>query len=354
MENIEGLTAQIEQLKPYQKSMLEKIVSQLSVVNSIDTDAITATEMVCRKCGKDYFVKNGHSPGKRQRYKCKHCAGTQCVDANTPMYALKLKDKWSDFVVLMLDKDVRKTCDSIAEALDVERKTAHAWRHKFASSVAKMLPLEIAEEVEADEVYFPFCVKGVIGKEKYEVWHGKQHPDNVETDLREREQIQESESYQDIYLCLHNRNADFDFFPIKIQKKGNVSEADLTQIFQTIDLKQKTVITDRETSMAASVKKIDDVNHLTFKSSDMKKGNIEHPNVHNNHINGLMKILRDWLKQFNGVSAKYLPNYLKWFRFQRLYNFENVKAFVTYTLTDQSAYARHKATFENYNAYNSI
>jgi hypothetical protein len=35
MENIEGLTAQIEQLKPYQKSMLEKIVSQLSVVISL-------------------------------------------------------------------------------------------------------------------------------------------------------------------------------------------------------------------------------------------------------------------------------------------------------------------------------
>jgi hypothetical protein len=172
--------------------------------------------------------------------------------------------------------------------------------------------------------------------------------------LRIQEKIQEADSWQDIHLCLHNRNGDFNFFPIKIQKKGNVSEADLTRIFQTMDLKNKTLITDRETSMKASIKHIEGVNHLTFKSSDMKQGKMEDPNIHNNHINGLMKILRDWLKQFNGVSTKYLSNYLTWFRFIRLFNFENVKTFVAYTLTDQSAYATHKATFENYKAYNTV
>jgi transposase-like protein len=142
MENYEEISAQIAKLKPYQKRKLEKFVSQLSVINSINQETILASEMECRKCGSGYFVKNGHSPGGAQRYKCKHCGCTQCIDANTPLYCLKYKDKWADFVFLMLDQDLRKTCDSIAEEIDVERKTAHAWRHKFASSVAKILPLK--------------------------------------------------------------------------------------------------------------------------------------------------------------------------------------------------------------------
>jgi len=354
MKKYEAILAKIAGLKPYQKRKLEDYVSKLAVINSMDPQQLVDDEMVCRKCGEGHFVKNGRSPGGAQRYKCKHCGSTQCHDANTPLYCLKYKDKWTDFVFLMLDSDVRKTCDSIGKELEVDRKTAHAWRHKLGSSLAEVLPLEIEGEAEADEVYFPFCVKGVVGQEKFDVWHGIGHPDNQESALRKLEKEQEAESWQDIHLCLHNRDGDFDFHPIKIQKKGNVSEADLTRIFKGMGLDGKTIITDSEGSMKACMKKIEGVNHLTFKSSEMKQGQLESPNIHNNHINGLMNMLRDWLRQFNGVSSKYLSNYLKWFRFARLFSFENLRGFVENTLVDKGAYPRHRNTFETYKNYNTL
>lgn len=353
MEKAEELQKLIGNLKPYQKTRLEDILTKLSVVNKINPESDMLKDMQCRNCGGEIFVKNGHSPGKRQRYKCKACGSTQSVDANTPLYCLKYKDKWADFVFIMLDNQSDKTCENIAKKIDVEIKTVLTWRHKFSTALSKVKPLEIEDEVEIDEIYLPFCVKGVIGKEKYDVWIAKGYPDNQESEFRKEEKNKEEENAQSIFLCLHNRNGDFDFFPIKVHKKGIVSKADLEKILGNIDLKNKTLITDSEPSMKACISNIKGANHLTFKSYEVKEGILRQKNVHNNHINGLMKMAKDWLKQFNGVSTKYLTNYLKWFRFLRLFDFEQIRKFVKHTIEDKMAYLKYKNTFDTYKAFAS-
>lgn len=349
-----NLVNEIQNLKPYQYEKLLQIVQELSIVNHIDTNELARLEMICRQCGSKYFVKNGHSSGGYQRYQCKACKSTQSADANTPMYNLKLKNKWSDFVFIMLDSESSKECRKIAERLDISYKTAFSWRHKFAISLSKVSSLNLAQEVEADEIYLPFTVKGVIGKEKYSTWKGLNHPGNQESDFRIKEQKKEKEAHQNIFMCIHNRNNDFAFYPIKTLKKGIVSETDLNSIFEEFDLKNKTVITDSEPSMKASLKKIKGVNHLTFKSYEMKKGIMRQKNIHNNNINNTMKLLKDWLKTFNGVSSKYLQNYLIWFRFIRLFNFSKITETVGLTLSDKTAYPSFKSIFDNYRKFASI
>jgi transposase-like protein len=207
--------------------------------------------------------------------------------------------------------------------------------------------LSIGQEVELDEVYFPFCVKGRIGKEKYDVWINECDPKNQESQLRKEEKIKESEHHQVIILCSHNRDNDFDFQPIKIQKKGIVSEADLKRICP-YELKDKTVITDSEPSIKAFVKSIDQANHQTFKSSDIKKGIIVETNVHNNNINNTMMRLKKWLENFNGVSTKYLNLYLKWFRFENLFSISVIRKMVKSSLTDKKTYPNFQSIFLNY------
>ena len=102
-----------------------------------------------------------------------------------------------------------------------------------------------------DEVYFPFTVKGVIGKEKFDTYISPDHPQNIESELRKKEKVMEEEKYQVIFLCQHNRMGDFDFKPIKIQKKGIVSKADLERVIEGSDLAGKTILTDKEPSMIA-------------------------------------------------------------------------------------------------------
>ncbi len=346
----DNLDIEFDNLKPYQQKKIEELVDKFSVINDIDVGEIASVGMICRKCGFEHFVKNGRTRGV-QRYKCRACKSTQSHDANTPLYNLKLKDKWADFVFIMLDKDRCHTCESIAKDLDINYKTAHAWRHKLASSLNKSNNIELSSETELDEVYMPFTVKGVIGKEKYEEYYGPGDKNNVISELREQEIQMENDSYQSIYMCIHNREGDFDFIPIKIQKKGIVSEEDIKRIMSEIELSNKTIITDSEPSLKAFLNKIPGVNHLIFKSSDIKKGILKEKSIHNNNINNTMMLFKDWMKGFKGVSTKYLQNYMKWFRFNRLFELSKIREMLNFSLSDKQAYPRFKMLFKDYFAF---
>lgn len=341
----------IDDLKPYQQEILHRLINKFAMINQIDiSEEVSNTQMQCRKCGHTEFVKNG-TYKNRQRYKCRQCQTTQFADANTALYNLKLKDKWVDFVTLMLEQKENKSCSQIAEKLDINKKTAYSWRHKMLTSLNELHPLETGTEIELDEVYFGFCVKGRIGKEKYNEYYGPEHPDNKESELRKEEKKMEAENYQVIYMCEHNRNNDFNFSPIKIQKKGIVSEQDIERVLAPIDFKEKTVITDSELSLRAYFAKQDNVEHQTFKSSDIKQGVVKQKDIHNNNINNAMMRLRDWMKNFKGVSTKYLSNYLKWFRLINIFNLEQVKSFVKETILDKKLYERFLNIFINYKKF---
>ena len=349
-DNIANIIDKYKDLKPYQQKILECLCDNFSAINEVDVGSIASVGMVCRKCGADNFIKNGTTKGV-QRYQCKKCNTTQFHDANTPLYNMKLKSKWADFVYIMLDKEQPLSCIGISEELDIDIKTAYRWRHKLLSSLRKTNTLGISEEAELDEVYFRFSVKGVIGKEKFDYYVAPKHPDNVESQLRLDEKKMSAEKHQTIFMCIHNRTGDFDFIPIKIQKKGIVSEKDLKRIMVDIDLSKKTVITDKEPSMKSYLNKISDTNHLTFKSSDIKKGILKEKNVHNNNINNTMMLLNKWLKNFQGVSTKYIWNYLKWFRFTNLFKLFKIEQMVAFSLSDKKSYSRHKNRFNLYEKF---
>ena len=312
--------------------------------------------MVCENCGSSFFVKNGtyHRIIENklvQRYQCRNCKRTQFTDINTPLYNLKQRDKWADFVYLMLDEKSPTDLISISELLEISESTSFRWRHRFLSSLNQIKPLQVEEEIEIDEVYFPFIVKGILGKEKFVKYFGHEHKKNIETELRKNEKLMIEEKHQAIFLCRHNRQGDFDFSPIKILKKGIVSEADLKRVMKSFDMTNKIIITDKEPSMIAYFNQFKDVNHLTFRSSDIKKGILENKNIHNNNINGVMSQLRDWLKNFHGVSTKYLDNYLKWFRFSNIFKSLIFREMMTYCLLDKESYPRFKNLFKTYKEF---
>jgi len=363
METIlkEKIINKFSELKEYQQKKIVKFLNKFLAINIIDTDFISGKNRVCAECGSTFFVKNGtykrkNDKKKVQRYLCKKekCRGTQSANKNTPLHNLKKKTEWVDFVYLMLGNDELMSCSSISKNLDISERTAFRWRHRFLSSLKKSNPISIGEEFELDEVYFPFNVKGTIGKEKYDEYYGHKHPNNVESELRRKEKIMKKEKYQSIFLCRHNRSGDFDFFTIKIQKKGIVSKVDLERVMQDFDLTNKTIITDKETSMKAYMNTLESINHLTFKSSDMKKGIIKDVNVHNNNINSMMAQLGTWLKKFHGVSTKYLDNYLSWFRFRVLFKSSKIEKMVKFSLIDKESYPRFKNLFKTYEAFVAI
>ena len=350
------ITDKFSNLKEFQKKKIIEILNKFLSINIIDPDFITEKDMICQDCGSTFFVKNGTYQRKTdnkivQRYLCKKCRSTQFPDVNTSLYNLKLKYKWLDFVYLMLDKENPASAVYMSKALNFSESTGFRWRHRFLSSLNKILPLSVAEEVELDEVYFRFNVKGTIGKEKFDEYLGPDNPGNIESELRIKEKVMQKEKYQTIFLCSHNRQGDFDFSPIKIQKKGIVSQSDLERVMKDLDLSGKTVLTDKEPSMISCLKKDKTINHLTFRSSDIKKGVLKDANVHNNNINSVMAKVGLWFKCFRGVSTKYLENYLKWFRFKTLFKSLKFKEMVKYSLFDKESYPRFMNLFKTYEEF---
>ena len=340
----------INSLKDYQKDILNELLDTLLVNNNVDINNILENDLVCRKCGSVKFVKNGSSKGIK-RYKCKSCGSTQSIDANTPLYNLKLKNKWVDFVYLMLSEQNPLSCNAIAEKIYINYKTAHSWRHKFLTALNKVNPIKLDEEVELDEIFINFCVKGRIGKEKYENYNYKNKSSNIPTKLRLDEIVKMKENQNSIFMCIHNRQGDFDFVPLKIQKKGSVPSKLIEQSLKDYNFSGKTIITDEGKPLTKYLKGIKNINHQTFKSSDTKNGKMINKNIHNNNINNVMSLFGEWSKAFKGYSTKYQWNYLKWFRFNRLFSGFNIEIMADFSLKDKESHKRYSNIFGYYEDY---
>jgi len=159
------------------------------------------------------------------------------------LYDLRLKEKWNDFVYIMLDSDGKLVNRVIAEKLDINIKTSQAWRHKFLSALNQTMGINIDGAIEMDEVILPFKVKGNIGEEKFDKFYGRKSILNVPSQLRLDEIDKQENKYKTFFMCIHNRQGDFDFLPLKIQPKGTVASTYIADAFDELDIKDKTVIT---------------------------------------------------------------------------------------------------------------
>jgi transposase-like protein len=341
--NIQG---KLTNLKAHQQTFIEKIIEKFQNNNSIDVETLIENN-VCRNCGGEHLVKNGQSKGIK-RFKCKSCGTTQSNTANTPLYRLKLKDLWVDFIHLMLTEHTPLTLEQISKRLSIDIKTAHSWRHKFLTSLNDVKPLYKGKYVEMDEVYLNFRVKGRLGAEKFNQYDhenkAKCVPNNTRIDEIDREK------HNSMWMCIHNRMGDFDFVPLKIQQKGHVGYKDLLDFMKDVDLEDTTVITDANRSLKRFLKDRPEANHLQFKSKDIKKGILIDKVAHNNNINNVMSLYGNWIKTFKGYSTKYEWNYLKWFRFHRLFqkDYVDIEKTVKFSIEDKQSHERHSNIFGYY------
>ena len=76
------------------------------------------------------MIKHGDN-----RFKCKCCGSTQSITKGTVLYRVQNKDNWVDFVYLMLSEEKALSLNDIRKRVPMTLKTAHAWRHRFLTSM---------------------------------------------------------------------------------------------------------------------------------------------------------------------------------------------------------------------------
>ncbi len=318
------LSDKLNTLRHHQQAEILKLVNKFIANNSISPLQKLPEDICCSACSSKNFVKNGLR-GVKQRYKCRECGFSFTSTTNTSIHYLHKTDVWTDFVDLLLKSPIPPTLVELSKQLSLSTKTAHVWKHRLLASLNQSDEINLEGEVEMDEVFLPFCVKGKLGDEK--------------TDKIIKKEIEHLNNKQNVmFLCVHNRNKDFDFLPIKIQQKGALSIETIAPIFNQLNIKKDTVvITDKARATVAYFKKRKDLKHESFKSNGAKTSFI-----HNNNINSTMSMFYTWSRRFSGFSTKYIWNYLKWFRFHRKFIQTNdLDEMISKTISDIAGFNRY-------------
>lgn len=108
-----------------------------------------------------------------------------------------------------------------------------------------------------------------------------------------------------------------------------------------------TLITDKHSAYKAFSKKRSDLCHKTLRASD--RVDKKYKSIHLQNVNNAHSRLRQFLSPFNGVSSKYLQNYLNWFAYAvKLHNYKEVfrQWFIALLMAD-TAYSLFMAFKQN-------
>lgn len=188
----------------------------------------------------------------------------------------------------------------IAKKLNIRIQTSFDWRHKILSSLDQFVPKELSSEVECDELELALSNKG----SKTLDWD----PRKRGTDFKRNQGKGEVTTVQVVTAVQRNGGKYY-----KAVASKRLSKEEITKVFDGKLSEKTTSITDKHPSYRAFVKDNPSIKHkalLAKEPVDKSDGKI-----HLQRVNNVHSQLRTFLRPFNGVSSKYLQNYLNWFAY---------------------------------------
>lgn len=248
----------------------------------------------CVHCHGRSVVRYGHDRKGRQRYLCRDCGKTFVATSNSIVASTK-KDitVWEKFIDCMLNGfPLRKT----ASTCGIHRNTAFYWRHKVLDALQTMASkVELEGIIEADEAFFDVSYKGQKVLPRPARHRGKSSKKRGLS------------SDKVCVPCAVNRTG------LSIATVSNLAVVKIAGLRAVLGGRIKsgsTLVTDE----AKAYRKIAKENSLSLKQ--LKAGTPSRKGIfHLQHINSYHSKLKGFIYKFNGVSSKYLNNYLIWHNF---------------------------------------
>jgi transposase-like protein len=267
--------------------VLENVTDELSKKNN---------KKPCPHCSSKQVYKRGKQSGV-QMYQCRDCSKWYSETTGTPLWDIKLKNKWQGFL-RCFDKGM--SIKKISEELEISIQTSFDWRHKLLSTLNNLAPTKLSNVVECDELELSISQKGFRNLQRKP---RKRASDFVRNNLSETPTVVQ-------VVTLVERNGE------KYLKAVESKRLSAEQISKAINgklEKNTTLITDKHPSYKLFVKEDISLKHKTVLAKDHI--NRDDKNIHLQHVNNTHSQLRDFMRPFHGVSSKYLQNYLNWFAY---------------------------------------
>jgi len=286
LKGAEGLTSEQRKL----------LVDRLSKEQALfPTEIIDAQEgkLLCLHCESEHVVKNGRQDGL-QTFKCKACFKRFNRLSNTPLARLRHRDKWREAVESVENKE---TLTEMQNRLGVCRDTAHRWRHRLLKVLSLRGNPKLSGIVEADETFIRHSHKGQkkeLGR-KARKRGGDSKTKGLALEEYDCVWIARDRSKNTAHQLSMHRDAYF-----------------VRQFLEPLVTSESILCTDGRKGYA-KFSRNQGIQHVVLNQSHAER--VKDKVYHIQNVNNYHCRLKGWMASFKGVSTKYLPNYLEWFRY---------------------------------------
>ncbi len=282
-----------------QTKLLDDLLQEQELKGTIITEAEKAVserrrKKPCPQCKSENVYKRGRQSGV-QMYQCKDCKKWYSETSGTPLYDIKLKNKWQSYLRCM---EKGMPIKKIAAELEISIQTSFNWRHKILSSLNDLIPEKLTSEVECDELELALNNKGSKTLDRAPRKRGNDFKRN------DGEKV----TVVQVLTAIERKGSKY----LRAIESKRLSKAEIEKALDGKIAEEATLITDKHPSFRAFVKD-NQIKHKTILAKE-HIGKTD-KTIHLQNVNNLHSQLRTFLRPFNGVSSKYLQNYLNWFAY---------------------------------------
>jgi len=245
----------------------------------------------CPHCKSKSYVANGRINGV-QRYRCKECGKFFSETTGTALEGLHKKDKFSKYLWCMfMGYSIRKCASETV----ISVPTSFNWRHKILRSLNDISDNDFRFVCESDDIFFLHSEKGNKNLTRKPRYRGSKASTAGIT----------KDHVAVIVTCDRVGSQ-----AMKVSCRGRVSKKDIDEALGGKIRKDTVFCTDSHRSYSAFANQ-EGLEHHKIKVGN--KGYTKDQVYHVQTVNSKTSRLKNWIRDFNGVSTKYLQNYLSWF-----------------------------------------
>lgn len=283
-----------------QEQVLEELLQEHEVQGKVIESAIQEVnkergKKPCPHCHATRVYKRGKQ-NDVQMYQCRDCNKWYSETTGTPLWDIKLKSKWQGYLRCM---EQGMTIKATAKELKISIQTSFDWRHKILSSLHRFVPETLSGTVESDEFELALSNKGNRNLEREPRKRGTDFKRNNQEEVTVVQVVTAVERGGETHL--------------KAVESKRLTAEEITKALDGKLTKGTLLITDSHNSYKSFAKENPDLKHKTFIAKDHI--NKDDKRIHVQNVNNKHKKLKQFLDPFNGVSSKYLQNYLYWFAY---------------------------------------
>jgi len=285
------LIAVLGELNDDQRHAVAAIVSghgDRAEVTSV-IEARFATQVLCPHCQSTNVGSWGRACGLK-RYRCRECRKSFNALTGTPLARLRKRGAWKTYAQAVAESvSVRKA----AQRTGVSVPTAFRWRHRFLTLAKDAKAKTVSGIVEADETFFLKSFKGARKMSRAPRKRGGAASKRGASD----EQVP--------VLVLRDRSGATADAVLE-----NLKVAEIYRVLTPVVAKDTVLVSDGARAYASFAFEAG-IGHvgLTGRRGERRRGVF-----HIQNVNAYHSRLKTWMRRFNGVATKYLPNYLGWRR----------------------------------------